>query len=245
MFICTLRHLFVCFLRGLKSTSASTAANNCGNHLKGENASYMYDHINVWCPSGIFMFRFHVCRVISGMMNTREQINAIPWMPYKHDLFFGMNFLLLKPYELCCCKRSGIWRILHPVLLRSTLNLLKMPVAVHSKLGICLAGSFAGQNSIDGIKSEEHQKWTFLLEMFPLSVTCIPLACNYYTENKLSLNILRIQISLSQFCCKVTVKCRKGLCLLWVCGWLKGASPVLWRQHIPAKWLFGLRLGKM
>lgn len=133
MFICIPRHLFVCFLRGLKSTSASTAANNCGSHLKGENASYMYNHINVWCLTGIFMYRFHVCRVISGMTNTREKINATEC--HINTSFFLHELPSLKPYELCCCKYSGIWRILPPVLLRSTLNLLKMPVTVHSNLG--------------------------------------------------------------------------------------------------------------
>lgn len=85
----------MCLLRGLNSTSAFTAGKNCGNHLNGENAIYMYNNLNIWCPIGIFIFRFHMQRVISGMKSTREKVSAIPCMPYKHEGVFGMNFPFL------------------------------------------------------------------------------------------------------------------------------------------------------
>lgn len=60
----------------------------------------MYNNLNIWCLTGIFIFRFRMQRVISGMRNTREKISAIPCMPYKHEEVFGMDFpLLRKPWS--------------------------------------------------------------------------------------------------------------------------------------------------
>lgn len=140
MFAYMLRRLFICFLRGLKPTSACTAGNNCGNHWKGENATYKYNNRNTWCLPGIFIFRFQMRRAISGMRNTREQINAIPWMPYKHWGFLGMGSpLVVKPYELCWSKSSGSCRNLNPALFRAALDLLKILGAVCSSLCMRLA----------------------------------------------------------------------------------------------------------